>query len=137
MASAWKPKRCLRPIRSKPHVRREGLLKRGTCFICRFSFQIPSDRDSESTRSWKEFSSRMIALMGQELLYELCQWINQFHLIHFMQQKLPGWFCLRCGLPLWLFVISTVFNQWEHWSCCFIYTHRQMPYSKTTSLHRH
>lgn len=27
MASAWKPKRCLRLIRSKPHVRREGLLK--------------------------------------------------------------------------------------------------------------
>lgn len=39
MALTWKPKRCLRPIRSKPHVRREGLLKEElvsyVCFLSR------------------------------------------------------------------------------------------------------
>lgn len=101
MASVWKPKRCLRPIRSKPLVRREVLLKEElvsyVCFLSR-SHQT----GIQGAHAPGKNSTQPIELMGQELLYELMMPMNKPVSPSFHAAKAAG----LIFSPLWAPIVT-------------------------------
>lgn len=144
MASVLKPKCCLRPIRSKPLVKCEVLLKEELVSYVYFLSRSHQTGIQGAHAHGKKFNSIALELMGQELLYELMMPMNKpispsFHAAKAARLILS---------PLWAPIVGShcdylssqpcsISVDGEHWSCCFTYTHRWIPYSKTTSLYRH